>query len=118
MFIVLPNTVDGLSRLEGQLTGSMLNEIDGILQEEELTRLIIPKFEMASDISVVKEALIDLGLSDLFTKRADLSGISSSNPLYVTDIYHKAYIKLDEEGTEAAASTGMNELFKNPFMLQ
>jgi len=48
-----------------------------------------------------------MGMNDLFTpNKANLSGISKQGQLYVDEIYHKAFIKVDEDGTEAAAASG------------
>ena len=108
MFIILPNRVNGLPDLEANLTGRVLNRIDSMLQEETLEWLYIPKFEMESDITVMKTALKSLGVKDLFSKGlADLSGMSNqADQLFLSEVVHKAYVKLNEEGTEAAAATG------------
>ena len=114
MFILLPNRVNGLPILEANLTGQFLNHIDEKLQEQKLEHLIIPKFEIESDIRMMKSALNDLGVNDLFNAgSADLSGVSDTQGkhLHVSDVVHKAYIKLNEEGTEAAAATGLIDLF-------
>lgn len=50
-----------------------------------------------------------MGINELFGQNADLSGIfKSKEPMYVSKANHKAFIEIDEQGTEAAAATGMN----------
>jgi serine protease inhibitor len=68
--------------------------------------LTLPKFR-ADVRSDVLPALESLGVRELFTDRADLSGISSKAPLVVTDIVHQAVLSLDEDGLEGAAATAM-----------
>ncbi|EPB67248.1 hypothetical protein ANCCEY_13661 [Ancylostoma ceylanicum] len=53
----------------------------------------------------LKEALIAMGVTDLFSSSADLSGITRSPPLHISGALHNAIIEVDEEGTTAAAAT-------------
>ena len=56
----------------------------------------------------MKDVLTEMGMKDVFDeKKADLSGISKKTQLHVDEIYHKAFLSVDEKGTEAAASTAV-----------
>jgi serine protease inhibitor len=55
----------------------------------------------------LREAMGALGMTDAFTDRADLSGISTQEHLFITGAQHKAFVAVDEKGTEAAAATGI-----------
>jgi serpin B len=68
--------------------------------------LTMPKFEFTSGFSV-KEALAAMGMVDAFTGSADFSGMTGKRDLYISDVIHKAFVSVDEEGTEAAAATAV-----------
>ena len=65
----------------------------------------MPRFEFDFDRSLAND-LKAMGLDIAFTDMADFSGISTI-PLYIADVIHKTYIKVNEEGTEAAAVTAV-----------
>lgn len=64
----------------------------------------MPKFELDPGTFSLAPALKACGLSDVFTPAANFSGFSDE-PLYLSDIIQRCYVKTDEEGTEAAAVT-------------
>lgn len=104
--IVLPNSRTGLSALEGKLKNYDLAEITNKMHKQEV-EVTIPKFKVEFEINL-NDVLKKLGMSEMFTSRADLSGIlETKEPLYVSDVVHKAFIEVNEEGSEAAAATGM-----------
>src|SRR5579884_1665217 len=67
--------------------------------------LALPKFRFSWDQSLVP-LLAGLGMPAAFADDADFSGMSST-PLHIGDVRHKAYIAVDENGTEAAAATAV-----------
>jgi len=71
-------------------------------QEVHLT---MPKFTYESEFSL-KEALVEMGMPSAFAN-ADFSGMDGTRSLFIDDIFHKAFVDLDEEGTEAAAATAV-----------
>lgn len=69
----------------------------------------IPKFKFSYEENNLANMLKTLGINTAFDKqKADFSGISSKEPLYISNIQHNAYINIDEKGTEASAITLQN----------
>jgi serpin B len=66
----------------------------------------MPKFEYSSQFSV-KEALEAMGMTDAFSMDADFSGMDGTYDLYIEDVVHKAFVSVDEAGTEAAAASAV-----------
>lgn len=69
-------------------------------------KLTMPKFEFESDFSL-KQALSALGMADAFSGGADFSGMTGNNDLFIGDVVHKAFVLVEEGGTEAAAATAV-----------
>jgi serpin B len=81
---------------------------DAILKDLTYKRLALtmPKFEFESAFSL-KGALAALGLQEAFTEAADFSGMTGSRDLFISEAVHKAFVSVDEAGTEAAAATAV-----------
>lgn len=100
---------EGLS-VRGMYDKLSMEEIAGMLEDGEsrMVNLRLPKFEITFD-KILNEDLADMGLVKAFDPDgADFSGIGtteSGNPLYIDLVRQKALIRVDEEGTEAAAVT-------------
>ncbi len=106
MLIVLPKARDGLARVEDGLSADALAGWSSELRKEEI-EVHLPKFKIESQFSSMSAVLAALGLTDAFSPSlADFSGISTQ-PLFISDVVHKAFVQADEEGTEAAAATGI-----------
>ncbi|MEM9599189.1 MAG: serpin family protein [Acidobacteriota bacterium] len=109
MVVLLPDAVDGLSALEEQLTPELIAEtVDGLAYQT--CNVWLPKWEMTLAYDLIP-GLRALGMERAFdAARADFTGISDSadgESLYITGAFHKAFIAVDENGTEAAAATGI-----------
>jgi len=104
MVIILPNS-DKFADFENSLNYGKLNEIMQNLKRAEV-KLSMPKFKIESEFSL-KDALAKLGMPVAFTDQADFSGMDGKRDLMISDVVHKAFISVDEAGTEAAAATGV-----------
>jgi serpin B len=106
MVILLPKKNDGLAELEKTLTVSGIEQLlqAGSLQEVNVS---LPKFKATSGFDL-KKPLEDLGIVDAFSGKADFSGITDPSDLFIEAALHKAYVAVDEEGTEATAATAVS----------
>ncbi len=110
MLVALPAEDDGLPALEDELTAEMIDQWVDDLSEQKLT-VEFPRFELNTELPL-KGVLENLGIVDAFDERlADFTGIVPADEmdgnLYIGSARHKAYVKVDEKGTEAAAATGL-----------
>ncbi|XP_032173508.1 antithrombin-III [Mustela erminea] len=106
MVLILPKMQKTLAKVEKELTPEMLQE-----WLDEMTEIMlvahVPRFRIEDSFSV-KELLQDMGLVDLFSpEKSRLPGIIAGgrSDLYISDAFHKAFLEVNEEGSEAAAST-------------
>jgi serpin B len=105
MFILIPDEGQ-FKGVEASLTGEQMLEILAGLQFRTML-LRMPKFEFDSDLSLV-DTLEALGMTDAVTAgAADFSGMDGTQRLYISDVFHKAFVAVDENGTEAAAATAV-----------
>lgn len=94
-----------MCRLQNELSSSDVYDLLDNLRETEVT-VFLPKFKFEYSRSLVSHVR-SMGAGSLFSSAADLSGISGNKDLAVSDIVHKAVIEVNEEGSEAAAITGV-----------
>jgi serpin B len=104
MVILLPASGQ-FEAFEDSLDAEMVAGIIGSMNYQEVD-LTMPKFEFDSSFSL-KEALSALGMPLAFSASADLSGMTGNRDLFIMDVVHKAFVSVDEEGTEAAAATAV-----------
>jgi len=103
--ILLPKAPDGLADLERTLNFQTLASHFSTLSQEKVL-IAIPKFRAESS-TALKGALSRMGMGEAFSEKADFSGIDGRRDLFVTDALHKAFVDISEQGTEAAAATGV-----------
>jgi serpin B len=103
---LLPEKRDGLPALEGRLTlGNWQKWTAGLGSRDVVVYL--PRFKTTSQFEL-KPMLEAMGIATAFNPRtADFSGMTGDRTLYMSAVLHKAYVDLNEEGTEAAAATGI-----------
>lgn len=106
MLAVMP-AAGTLDSYESALDAKALDEVLGSLTSREV-KLSMPRFTIKGESVSLKPALTSLGADVIFdAARADLSGITRQTQLYVDDVLHQAFVKVNEKGTEAAAATAI-----------
>lgn len=112
MVILLPASGQ-FETFEAALDAAQVEGIIGSLENREVS-LTMPKFEFDSSFSL-REALSALGMPIAFSEGADFSGMTGNRDLFIADVVHKAFVSVDEAGTEAAAASAvMMELTAMP----
>jgi serpin B len=105
MLILLPDE-SAFNSMEARLSSGVVDEALGALQSGQVV-LSLPKFKYEWSLSMTN-GLKALGMREAFDPQtADFSGMDGRRDLYITDILHKAYVAVDETGTEAAAATAV-----------
>ena len=113
MLILLPKK--GVKDLESSLSLTKLNKWKSKMAPAHLDGIYIPRFKFRTDYRL-NGNLKEMGMTTAFSPRADFSGMTGGRDLMIDFVIHKAYIDVDEEGTEAAAATavGMREISALP----
>uniref|UniRef100_A0A2R5LFV3 Putative serpin n=1 Tax=Ornithodoros turicata TaxID=34597 RepID=A0A2R5LFV3_9ACAR len=105
MAILLPYDIEGLTFLEAALTPEKLKPLLFNTAAEHNVSLYLPKFKLEQG-TTLKGILRKMGMQQAFKDTADLTGISAYDDLKVSEVVHKAFVEVNEEGTEAAAASG------------
>jgi serpin B len=105
MTIVLP-AVGQFEAVRSQVSASWLDEATAGLEKTKLD-VALPKFKMTVGTFSLREGLEALGMKVSFTDQGDFSGIAKTPPLHIARVLQKAFISVDEDGTEAAAATAV-----------
>ncbi|NXJ02701.1 SPB6 protein, partial [Psophia crepitans] len=110
MIILLPDAIQdestGLESLERELTyEKLIDWINPEMMDCTEVRVFLPKFKLEEEYDL-KPLLSSMGMRDAFDiGKADFSGISAGNELVLSQVVHKSFVEVNEEGTEAAAAT-------------
>ncbi len=104
MLLIVPDE-GRLAEVESQLSAEFLDGIRAELANKHVT-LGLPKFQTETAFSLA-EPLQKFGMVDAFSNAANFSGITQQERLMITSAFHKAFVAVDEKGTEAAAATGI-----------
>jgi serpin B len=104
MVILLPDS----GNFRGFEEGLQGKQVDDIIKSLENTSLALsmPQFEFESEFSL-KDTLIKMGMPSAFSETADFSGMTGNKDLFIAEVMHKAFVMVDETGTEAAAATAV-----------
>nr|AGF93411.1 serpin 1 precursor [uncultured organism] len=104
MMVILPEK-GHFSGFEKTLSDQKLESIIKNMESREVD-LTMPKFEFEKSLNLSK-ILIDMGMPVAFGGRANFSGMTGDRSLFIDEILHKAFVSVDEKGTEAAAATAV-----------
>jgi serpin B len=105
MVLLVPKKVDGVGEVEKDLGANLGDWLKGL--KSRRVDVSLPRFKTTSSFSLKKE-LTGLGMKDAFdATKADFSGMTTAERLYIGEVIHKAYVDVNEEGTEAAAATAV-----------
>jgi serpin B len=106
MVVLLPKAIDGLSQLEASLRLEDLDTWLGKLSSHSVS-VTLPKFKLTDEFEL-NDTLSELGMPLAFDQvRADFSGMTGTRDLVISAVVHKAFLEVEEKGTEAAAATGV-----------
>uniref|UniRef100_A0A8B9FQW4 Thyroxine-binding globulin n=1 Tax=Amazona collaria TaxID=241587 RepID=A0A8B9FQW4_9PSIT len=123
-FFVLPDQ-GKMKKLEKRLSCERMSRWRTLFLCPASANVYLPKFSLYGTYNL-KDILYKMGIMDLFTDKADLSGITGQPQHRISQAIHKAVVKVDETGTEAAAATGMEIVpmsvpatitFNRPFLM-
>jgi serpin B len=109
MLVVLPREESpmDLTMLESTLSPETFDVWRAAVSEREV-RVYLPRFSMTWGTADIARDLAALGMRDAFDgSRADFSGMTDLDDLFIGPVFHKAFVAVDEEGTEAAAATAV-----------
>jgi serpin B len=112
LLVLLPDKKDGLKDLERNFSVHTLTDCVNEMWQCEV-KLHLPRFKINWGVVDLTEQLIALGMKDAFDRtRANFSGINGLEPphqdaLFISSVFHKAFVEVNEEGTEAAAATAV-----------
>jgi serpin B len=113
MLVLLPKEMNGLRSLETKLTHANLEKWTSTLHEQEVDAYL-PRFTMTSQLTL-NDILKSMGMTAAFDSlRADFSGMDGKKNLYLSAVVHKAFVDVNEGGTEAAVAAG--DVLREPFM--
>ncbi len=105
MLIVLPKSKDGIAKVESSLTP---NSLDALVKSLTPTKVdvALPRFSTTKSFEL-SGTLSAMGMPLPFTGAADFTGITKKGGLHISKVIHKAFVDVNEEGTEAAAATAV-----------
>lgn len=108
MILILPNEkgMDALRKVEQSFTDTRFHELGRSLRKTKMN-VFLPRFKIEYGAVSLKPALEAMGMKRAFSSEADFSGMDGTRLLYISDVLHKAFVEVNEEGTEAAAATGV-----------
>ncbi len=117
MLVLLPKS-DDPETMETSLSAGKITELNQALEYKRVL-VYFPRFRLETDYQM-SDSLRGMGMPTAFSLgAADLSGMDGTKGLFVEEVFHKAFVEVNEDGTEAAAATGVTiamggEIFTEP----
>ncbi|NXO24993.1 OVAL protein, partial [Cisticola juncidis] len=109
LLVLLPDDISGLAQLENKISFEKVAEwTSSNVMEEKRVKVYLPRMKIVEKYNLTS-VLTSLGMTDLFSPSANLSGISSAQSLRVSEAIHEAYMEVTEEGTEEVVSADDTE---------
>ncbi|XP_009999203.1 PREDICTED: ovalbumin-related protein X-like [Chaetura pelagica] len=106
MLVLLPDDISDLEQLENKISFEKLTEwTSPNVMEKRRVKLYLPRMRIEEKYNLTS-VLEALGMTDLFSPSANLSGISTAKNLKISEVIHEAYMQVNEEGTEMAGTSG------------
>ncbi|NWU97678.1 OVAL protein, partial [Upupa epops] len=102
MLVLLPDDISGLEQLESAITSEKLQEWTSVMEEKKI-KVYLPRMKIEEKYNLTS-VLKSMGITDLFSSSANLSGISSAESLKISQAIHEASVEVQEAGSEAAGS--------------
>lgn len=103
LMVLLPKSIEGWRMISQVISYERINLVISGLETREV-QLALPKFKSELQLNLRQE-LTSMGMGTAFSRNADLSGMTGEKNLYIDEVIHKAFIEVNETGTEAAAAT-------------
>ena len=109
MTIVLPRDRDGLPALEERLDAELVARWSSRLGDRGNLEIQLPRFRIETESMSLREVLVALGMGVAFSDGADFTAMTEPGevPLKIDDVFHRVFVEVNEEGTEAAAATAV-----------
>jgi serpin B len=109
MLIVVPNDAQGLTAVEDRLDAALVDRWAGQVRAAHDLEVSLPRFRIETPAMSLSRLLSGLGMSVAFSDAADFSGMiePGQQPLQISEVVHRVFVELNEEGTEAAGATGV-----------
>jgi serine protease inhibitor len=105
MVVLLPAETNSFKDFEDALSAEKLTGWLGQARKQKVN-VFLPKFKLTQQFALA-DTLAAMGMTSAFTESADFSGMDGAHDLFISAVIHKAFVEVNEEGTEAAAATGV-----------
>ena len=107
MMLILPKAGGTIESVDKQIASNPFLVIGAANRRKVEMEVYLPKFKLVCGTLEMKGILSQMGMKEAFTDSADFSGMSGKKDLCISKVMHKAFVEVNEEGTEAAAATAV-----------